>query len=87
MNEEIKELKIHNELILKLLSILKNEDLKIKPFKNAGSIGKQFRHIITINEIYYDSIISGELDFYRKNIDHTIENDLDKLKERLKKNK
>lgn len=85
MDEEIEELKIHNELILKLLDILKDGDLKIKPFKNAGSIGKQFRHIITINEIYYDSIVSGELDFYRKNIDHTIENDLDKLKENLKK--
>ncbi len=84
-SEKIEELKIHNDLILKLLNSLKNDDLIMAPFENAGTIGKQFRHIITTNETYYYAMISGNLDFYVDSINHSIENNASDLMENFKK--
>ena len=75
--------KLHRKLTLDLLCSIDSEQLSIKPISNAGTFGKQFRHILNIERCYVDSIINGSLTFFRPHIDHTLETSKERLLQEL----
>ncbi len=83
--DKIKILRFHNSLITSSLKSISPEFLTVCPIDNAGTFGKQFRHILDIRKCYRDAFKSGILDFYRKDIDHSLENDKHGILEELKK--
>ncbi len=65
----------HRNLTLDLLNFLREDQLSLAPIAGAGSFGKQFRHILDMERCYTDSMVTGSLDFFRTDINHTLEND------------
>ena len=84
LSDMIETLKFHGNLITNSLESIDSEFLKVTPIKNAGTFGKQFRHILDIRKCYLDALRSGTLDFYRRDIDHSLENNKQVLLEGLK---
>lgn len=81
-SEEIENLRFHNALITSSLESIRSELLSASPVKNAGTFGKQFRHILDMRKCYLDALNQGVLDFYRIDIDHSLEKDKHRLLER-----
>ena len=71
--------KIHRKLTRDLLVFISEEQLPVKPFHASGTFGKQFRHLIDIERSYVESLTTGSLSFFRPNVDHSIENDKERL--------
>ncbi|MCL4337659.1 MAG: DinB family protein [Candidatus Thermoplasmatota archaeon] len=71
---KIESLRFHNSLLTSSLESIPTELLLVSPIKNAGTFGKQFRHILDIRKCYLDALKKGILDFYRIDIDHSLEN-------------
>ena len=76
---QLENYKIHRKLSRDLLLSLSQEQLSVKPFSVSGTFGKQFRHLIDIERSCIESLITGSLSFFRSSIDHSIENDKEKL--------
>ena len=85
LSNEIEVLRFHGALITSSLESINSELLLASPIDNAGTLGKQFRHIIDIRKCYLDALRSGILNFNRKDIDHSLENYKQKLLEGLKR--
>ena len=80
----IETLRFHGDLILSSLESIDCEFLEASPVKNAGTFGKQFRHILDIRKCYLDALQSGTLDFYRRDVDHSLESNKQVLLKELK---
>lgn len=74
LSDKIESFRFHNSLLTSLLETINFELLLVSPIKNAGTFGKQFRHILDIRKCYLDALKKGILDFYRIDIDHSLEN-------------
>ncbi len=79
MKNLLENYKVHRKLTRDLLLSIGQEQLSAKPFHASGSFGKQFRHLIYIERSYVESLTTGSLSFFRPNVDHSIENDKEKL--------
>ena len=79
MKNLLENYKIHRKLTRGLLLSLGHEQLSVKPFHASGTFGKQFRHLIDIELSYVESLTTGSLSFLRPNVDHSIENDKERL--------
>ncbi|WP_276936328.1 DinB family protein [Ferroplasma acidiphilum] len=84
LREMVKTLRFHGGLIHSALESIDSECLEIIPIKNSGSFGKQFRHMLDVRNSYLDALQSGTFDFYRKDINHLLENNKQELLEELK---
>lgn len=71
--EKLQEYNFHRGLILDMLVSLDKADLSLAPIESAGTFGKQFRHLLDIEKCYVESITRGELNFFRTDIDHSLE--------------
>ena len=80
----IENLRFHDGLILSSLESIDSKFLEVSPVKNAGTFGKQFRHILDIRKCYLDALQSGTLDFYRRDVDHSLESNKQVLLEELR---
>ncbi|MHB8361946.1 MAG: hypothetical protein ACYDAO_02965 [Thermoplasmataceae archaeon] len=74
LSDLIETLRFHDDLIFSSLESIDYELLEASPIKNAGTFGKQFSHILDIRKCYLDALRSGILDFYRRDVDHSLEN-------------
>ena len=80
----IENLRFHGDLIFSSLESIEHKFLEVRPVKNAGTFGKQFRHILDIRKCYLDALQSGTLDFYREDVDHSLEKNKQALMEELR---
>lgn len=85
LSDKIEILRFHDALLTNSLKSIDSGILPVDPINNAGTFGKQFRHIIDIRKCYLDALKSGILDFYRKDIDHSLENNKQRLLDELKR--
>ncbi len=83
LSNKIEVLRFHSALITSSLESINSELLIVGPIDNAGTFGKQFRHIIDIRKCHLDALKNGILDFYRKDIDRSLENNKQELLEEL----
>ena len=84
LSDMIETLRFHGDLIHSSLESVDCEFLEASPIKNAGTFGKQFRHILDIRKCCIDALKLGTLDFYRSDVDHTLESNKQVLLEELK---
>jgi uncharacterized damage-inducible protein DinB len=80
----VKTLRFHGNLIHTALESIDSNYLESIPIKNVGSFGKQFRHMLDVRNSYLDALQSGTLDFYRKDVNHLLENNKQELLKELK---
>lgn len=71
------------DLIRDLIVFIEEPDLALEPVINAGSFGKQFRHIADMRKCYTEALRDRKLDFVRHDIDHSVENSRESLMELL----
>jgi uncharacterized damage-inducible protein DinB len=84
LREMVKTLRFHGNLIHTALESIDSNYLESIPIKNVGSFGKQFRHMLDVRNSYLDALQSGTLDFYRKDVNHLLENNKQELLKELK---
>ncbi|MCW6168440.1 MAG: DinB family protein [Thermoplasmatales archaeon] len=77
--EYYNEFSLHRKLTLDLLLSISDSRLSEAPISKAGTIGKQFRHLIDISKCYIDALENQKLVFERNDIDHSLEIDKPRL--------
>ncbi len=85
LSVKIEGLRFHDSLLTSSLNSIRSELLTVSPIKNAGTFGKQFRHILDIRKCYLDALKSGILNFNRIDIDRSLENNKQRLLEASKR--
>ncbi len=85
LSDKIGKLRFHASLLASSLESIHSDLLPLNPIENAGTFGKQYRHILDMRKCYLNALRSGILDFYRIDIDHSLENNKHGLLERLKR--
>jgi len=66
------------------IHVLKEEDLLYSPQLQFGTLGKHLRHVGDVQEIYVRALETGQVDFSKKRMDHTMESSLKRLEEHLR---
>lgn len=79
LSEEIENLRFPNASITSSLESIHSVILWASPVKNTGTFGKQLRRILDIRKCHPYAVEQGVLDFYRIDIDNSIEKNRHRL--------